>query len=111
LTDRVDAAAMTLVAPPPVAKAPLPAEQALALDARYLVSLLGQAERQPRRWTTTAFAREVALVRSHLRPIRTRAALAASFGREAFHIRPPADAGVAMSAVRVAYATRWLELD
>jgi hypothetical protein len=102
---------MTMVAPPPVAEAPLSPEQALALDARYLVSLLGQPERQPRRWATAAFAREVELVRSHLRPIRTRDALAASFGREAFHVRPPSDTGVAMSAVRVAYATRWLELD
>jgi hypothetical protein len=102
---------MTIVASPPAAEAPLSPDQALALDARYLVSLLSQPARQPWRWSTSAFAREVDLVRSHLRPIRSRAALAASFGREAFHIRAVPDSGITMSAVRVAYATRWLELD
>jgi len=51
-------------------------------------------------------------VRSHLRPIRTAAALAASFGREAFHGRaaPGSPRVLGDSAVRVAYAVRWLEL-
>ncbi len=105
-----DASAMTIVESPPVAEAPLSPAQALALDARYLVSLLSHPARQPRRWATAAFAREVGLVRSHLRPIRTRDALAASFSREAFHLRPPPESGVTLSAVRVAYASRWLEL-
>jgi hypothetical protein len=54
----------------------------------------------------------VDLVRAHLKPIRTRASLAGSFGREAFHGRPPAgtDRALGDSAVRVAYAVRWLEL-
>lgn len=90
---------------------PLSPEQALVLDARYLAWLLGQPTRRPRRWATPRFAREVELVRTHLRPIRSRAALAASFGREAFHQAGVPAAAEAMSAVRVAYAARWLELD
>jgi len=63
-------------------------------------------------WTQAAFAREVGLVRAHLAPIRSRAALAASFSREAFHTTPPGHAGDERAgAVRIAYAIRWLELD
>ena len=54
--------------------------------------------------------REVALVRAHLAPIRSRAGLAASFSREAFHAVPADEIGEAPGAVRVAYALRWLEL-
>jgi len=58
------------------------------------------------------FAREVELVRAHLGPIRSRALLASSFGREAFHGHAAPGSVVALggSAVRVAYALRWLEL-
>jgi hypothetical protein len=101
---------MPTAAPPGIAVVPLSADQALALDARYLMGLLADPARRPRRWGAPVFAREVELVRAHLRPIRTRAALAASFGQEAFHRRFEAPGGAAMSAVRVAYATRWLEL-
>jgi hypothetical protein len=58
---------------------------------------------------TGPFGREVELVRRHLAPIRSRVVLAASFGREAFHVDsagPPEVAG----PVTVAYAIRWLEL-
>jgi hypothetical protein len=102
---------MPTAAPPGIAVVPLSADQALALDARYLMGLLADPSRRPRRWAAPVFAREVELVRAHLRPIRTRAALAASFGREAFHGRFEAPmGGGGLSAVRVAYATRWLEL-
>jgi hypothetical protein len=68
----------------------------------------------PRRWSTHAFAREVAAVRAQLAPIRSRKSLAESFGREAavaatltmLTIDPPEPPG----PVRVAYAIRWLEL-
>jgi hypothetical protein len=81
----------------------------------------------PERWLRPGFGREVDLVRLHLAPVRTRAALAGSFGREAFNIaatpsrdgqpgwhepaetprpREPASIG----PVHVAYALRWLEL-
>jgi hypothetical protein len=53
---------------------------------------------------------EIALVRAHLAPIRSRAGLAASFSREAFHAVPADEIGEASGAVRVAYALRWLEL-
>lgn len=58
-------------------------------------------------------------MRSHLSPIRGRAVLAASFGREAFHFeafhsdagRGVADPeGMGLGPVTVAYAIRWLEL-
>ena len=64
----------------------------------------------PPAWSERAFVREVALVRAHLAPIRSRAGLAASFSREAFHVAPVDDVGEATGAVRVAYALRWLEL-
>jgi hypothetical protein len=54
----------------------------------------------------------VDLVRAHLRPIGSRTLLSASFGREAFHgqAAPGSDVALGGSAVRVAYALRWLEL-
>jgi hypothetical protein len=59
--------------------------------------------------------RELGLIRGHLAPIRSRQALAASFGRESFHRREPATldtarARLVKSPVLAAYATRWLEL-
>jgi hypothetical protein len=87
-------------------------DRALALDALRLSRLLSGSSTRPASWKAQAFRREVDLVRAHLKPIRTRASLAASFGREAFHGRPPAGTyrALADSAVRVAYAIRWLEL-
>ena len=68
----------------------------------------------PRRWSTLAFAREVAAVRAQLAPIRSRRSLAESFGREAAiaaTLTPPTiDPPQPPGAVRVAYAIRWLEL-
>lgn len=85
--------------------------RALALDALRLLRRLRDPARRPDRWTTDSFDREVQLVRCHLAPLRTRAALAGSYGREAFHhasTTAPADDDP--GAVRVAYALRWLEL-
>jgi hypothetical protein len=68
----------------------------------------------PRRWSTQAFAREVAAVRAQLAPIRSRESLADSFGREAAiaaTVTPPLiDPPEPPGPVRVAYAIRWLEL-
>lgn len=78
----------------------------------------------PERWLRPGFGPEVDLVRLHLGPVRSRAALAGSFGREAFNIaadvgRPSAptpnravDPGepASIGPVHVAYALRWLEL-
>lgn len=78
----------------------------------------------PERWLQPGFGREVDLVRLHLAPVRTRAALAGSFGREAFNIAAgerqpgwPTATGIAapgampsIGPVHVAYALRWLEL-
>jgi hypothetical protein len=50
------------------------------------------------------------LVRAHLAPLRSRKALAASYGREAFHVVLDDTARDDLGAVRLAYAIRWLEL-
>ena len=50
--------------------------------------------------------REVALIRAHLAPIRSRAGLAAALGAVTATTASEREPG----AVRVAYALRWLEL-
>ena len=104
-------------APPPP---PSPAREL----ARRALDVLRRARlaSPPERWLRPGFGREVDLVRLHLGPVRTRAALAGSFGREAFNIaaddrgaeRPdravePVEAA-SIGPVHVAYALRWLEL-
>jgi hypothetical protein len=68
----------------------------------------------PPRWSTRAFAIEVAAVRAQLAPIRSRRSLAESFGREAAVAAtatpPTTDPTTPPGPVRVAYAIRWLEL-
>ena len=82
----------------------------LAAEALRLRRRLADPAALPPAWSERAFVREVALVRAHLAPIRSRAGLAASFSREAFHAVPADEIGEAPGAVRVAYALRWLEL-
>jgi len=82
----------------------------LAAEAFRLRRRLADPAALPAAWSERAFVREVALVRAHLAPIRSRAGLAASFSREAFHALPADEVGEAPGAVRVAYALRWLEL-
>jgi hypothetical protein len=94
---------------------PIDPRRVLALDAIRIMGRLRSTAPVPGRWLERSFGREVEFVRAHLQPIRTRAMLAASFGREAFHVpvlRDPetADERGLESAVRVAYALRWLEL-
>ena len=94
-----------------LAPAPVPAPaRALALDALRLVRRLRDPARRPERWSQPTFCREIELVRAHLSPLRTRKALAASYGREAFHMTLDDAARDDPSAVRLAYALRWLEL-
>ena len=97
---------LTLPAPAPV---PAPA-RALALDALRITRALHDPARRPARWTQPSFGQEVELVRRHLAPVRTRQSLAASFGREAFHIVPSATELDDPSPIRLAYALRWMEL-
>ena len=100
---------------PTPAQPPVDARRTLARDALRILSRLRAGGQLPESWTAASFGREVEFVRAHLRPIRTRTMLAASFGREAFHVpilrepEPDQDHGLG-SAVRVAYAIRWLEL-
>ncbi len=107
--------------PPVVGPHPTPAQppvaerRTLARDALRILSRLHVGGQLPEPWTTASFGREVEFVRAHLRPIRTRMMLAASFGREAFHVpilrEPEHDQEHGLrSAVGVAYAIRWLEL-
>jgi hypothetical protein len=96
----------------------MPARRSTATPARTLtlvaLATLRRARRadgRPTRWATPVFGREVDLVRLHLGPIRSRAGLAASFGREAFHGELDRDgADVDTGPVTAAYAIRWLEL-
>ena len=94
-----------------LAPAPVPAPaRALALDALRLLRRLRDPARRPDRWSDPSFGREIELVRIHLAPLRSRKALAASYGREAFHITLDETARDDPGAVRLAYALRWLEL-
>jgi hypothetical protein len=88
----------------------LPADGALAAEARRLISRFADPALVPPSWSEAAFIREVGLVRAHLAPIRSRGGLAASFSREAFHAAPGDGGEDVPGAVRVAYALRWLEL-
>jgi hypothetical protein len=75
-----------------------------------LLRRLRDPARRPERWTQPTYRREIELVRAHLAPLRTRKSLAASYGREAFHLTLDEAARDDPSAVRLAYAIRWLEL-
>ena len=99
-------------APPSVQRPtfePSAPSRALAVVALATIRRARRSADRPVRWHDPAFTRDVELIRAHLRPIRHRQVLAASFGREAFHGDPSGRADV-MSAVAVAYAIRWLEL-
>ena len=104
--------------------APAPPSPAREL-ARRALDVLRRARpvSPPERWLQPGFGREGDLVRLHLAPLRTRAALAGSFGREAFNMAfddgPPGwrratriatPGAVPIGPVHVAYALRWLEL-
>ena len=99
---------------PAPAPAPTP-RRALALDAlQFLRQVRGTAAADAT-WSEAAFRRDVEAVRGQLEPIRSRDGLAASFEREAFHVRrpvlvPDGTPTGPLSPVRVAYAIRWLEL-
>jgi hypothetical protein len=90
---------------PAPAPAPMPA-RALARDALKVlrVARLGTPAGSP--WHEAASSPEVDTIRRHLQPIRTRRALADSYGREAFH-DVDRDRG---AVVCLAYVLRWLEL-
>jgi hypothetical protein len=81
----------------------------LALD---LVVRTAEPVDFPARWTTYPFGQEVDRTRGQLAPIRSRAALLASFAREASigATRGIVETGLPAGPVRVAYAIRWLEL-
>ena len=92
--------------------APPAPHRALALDAIHVVRRLRDQPEGPDPWVRPAFAREVQSIRSHLAPIRTRRALAASYGREAGvggRTSRPREMS-ALPPLRIAYALRWLEL-
>ena len=93
------------------APAPVPAPaRALTLDALRISRALRDRTRRPARWTQPAFGQEVELVRRHLARVRSRRSLAASFGREAFHVIPAPTEIDDPSPIRLAYALRWMEL-
>ena len=106
----------TAIVPSPVPGTPAPHDERLGLHGAILQSLLARPARIPERWRAPGFARQVDLVRSHLRPLGNHGLLAQSYGREHFngrpsHLAPPDPAGLLRrSATEVAYAMRWLEL-
>ena len=112
----LDRQGATEVAPVTVTRTPVQADdgldaaRALALDALRLGRLLPDSARWPRRWRQPAFGVEVERVRRHLARIRSHEALAASYAGEVFDHTVPRSDRTAGSAVRVAYALRWLEL-
>lgn len=94
-----------------LAPAPVPApSRALALDALRLIRGIRDPARRPARWAESDFGREIEMVRRHLAPVRSRRSLAASFGREAFHLRLTVSERDDPSPIRLAYALRWMEL-
>jgi len=99
---------------PSPAPAPTP-RRALALDALLFLRQVRGTAAADATWSDPAFGRSVESVRRQLEPIRSRDALAASFEREAAHVRQPilapdgAGAGP-LTPLRLAYAIRWLEL-
>ena len=93
----------------PPAPVPAPA-RALALDALRVIRALSDPTRRPERWAQPAFGAEVELVRRHLAPVRSRQMLAASYGREAFHLVLSRAERDDPSPIRLAYALRWMEL-
>ena len=100
-----------LLSPGTPTQAPVPAPaRALALDALRVTRLLRDPARRPARWVRPGFAAEVEQVRRHLAPVRSRQMLAASYGREAFHLALTRSDGADSSPTRLAYALRWLEL-
>ena len=62
------------------------------------------------RWAQPAFAAEVELVRAPSRAGAQPQTLAASYGREAFHLCLSRAERDDPSPIRLAYALRWLEL-
>ena len=94
----------------PPSRSLLPADGALAAEARRLIRRFADPMLVPPAWSQAAFIREVGLVRTHLAPIRSRGGLAASFSREAFHATPVEGRDDVPGAVRVAYALATSEL-
>jgi hypothetical protein len=68
------------------------------------------APRERELWHDAAFRRRVDIIRRQLAPLRSRAALAASYGREADHRLHDGHVAPVLTALQVAYALRWLEL-
>lgn len=97
----------------PPSHPPLPApSRALARDALALLPRLADPSGRPARWIQPRFGRDVEEVRRHLGVVRSREALADSYRREAFldEADPGSPADADPSAIRIAYALRWLEL-
>ena len=63
-------------------------------------------------WAEAAFQRRVEVFRRQLAPVCSRAALAASYGREAGHrpVEGRAQTVGSVTPLQVAYALRWMEL-
>ena len=102
---------MTIARTQTPTEAGLDATRALALDALRLARLLPDSSRWPARWRQPAFGRDVERVRRRLARIRSQRTLAAAYRREVFERLRPGSDRAEESAIRVAYALRWLEME
>ena len=84
-----------------------------ATPPEVLLPLGGEPDPRPvprEPWHDAAFRRRVDVIRRQLAPLRSRATLAASYGREADHRLHDGHVAPALTPLQVAYALRWLEL-
>ena len=91
---------------------PTPPSAMIALDALQVAGWMRSGSRGTRR-AGDRIGTQVEHIRAQLAPIRSRAGLEASFGREAFRSAAFGEDAVRdleASPVRIAYALRWLEL-
>jgi hypothetical protein len=84
--------------------------RALALDALRVGRVLRDRARWPAAWSKPTFGAEVERYRRGLSRIRTREGLTTAYRRDVFLAAPGQQHPSPESALRVAYALRWLEL-
>lgn len=101
---------MTVIRTPVQKDEGLDTARALALDALRLGRLFPDSAGWPQRWREPAFGVEVERTRRRLARIHSRDALISSYGRAVFEHPVPRSDRATGSALRVAYALRWLEL-
>jgi hypothetical protein len=101
---------MHIVRRAPETEPGLDVARALALDALRLGRVLRDRSCWPASWSEPGFGVEVERLRREMASITTRDGLTASYGRAVFEPAHYGSYPAQESAIRVAYALRWLEL-